>query len=212
MRPLSLQVLSAKSQKSERLIFWIRQTTRNVLAGLCFYDHATDAQEPYCLARTHHRTGGGSGGRGRGRGRAGGRHTGEEGERALFLCVCLFFFTMFLREKKERNKTWWHWFNKRLVWPLALCSTSHNIITEAFIHHQRKNKSELVYSQRRMTDYYSDALVQMWLITSNGWSSLTNPVRATAKPLSLRLDFQNKSSKRDTWQMVKHCIGRKIDE
>lgn len=38
-------------------------TMRNVLSGLCFNDHATDAQEPCCLARTYHRAGGGAGDR-----------------------------------------------------------------------------------------------------------------------------------------------------
>ncbi len=70
---------------------------RNVLSGLCFYDHATDAQEPYCLARTHHRTGGGEGERERGRegGRQRDRETQREREReterelSLFLCLSL---------------------------------------------------------------------------------------------------------------------------
>lgn len=55
-------------------------TTRNVLSGLCFYDHATDAQEPCCLARTHHRTGGGEGG----------READRDRESSLCYCVCLF--------------------------------------------------------------------------------------------------------------------------
>lgn len=66
-------------------------TMRNVLSGLCFYDHATDAQEPYCLARTHHRTGGEGG-------REGGRQTEAERKKerkrergsSPCLCVCLF--------------------------------------------------------------------------------------------------------------------------
>lgn len=52
-------------------------TMRNVLSGLCFNDHATDAQEPFCLARTHHRAGGVGGS-----GRQGGRQT-------LNPCVCV---------------------------------------------------------------------------------------------------------------------------
>lgn len=66
-------------------------TTRNVLSGLCFYDHATDAQEPCCLARTHHRTGGGEGG----------READRDRESSLCYCVCLFlsFKTRWYREE-----------------------------------------------------------------------------------------------------------------
>lgn len=55
---------------------------RNVLSGLCFYDHATDAQEPYCLART------GEEGEREG-GRQTEREADREGERSLFLCLSL---------------------------------------------------------------------------------------------------------------------------
>lgn len=52
---------------------------RNVLSGPRLYDHATDAQEPYSLARTHHRTGGGEGKRG--------KETKRQTERSLIVFV-----------------------------------------------------------------------------------------------------------------------------
>lgn len=70
----------SKSRARWPISFLDSPTMRNVLSGLCFYDRATDAQEPYCLARTHHRPGGGEGER------AGDRQT--ERELSLFLSFC----------------------------------------------------------------------------------------------------------------------------
>ena len=69
-------------------------TMRNVLSGLWFYDHATDAQEPYCLARTHHRTGG-EGGREGGRQTEAERKKEREKERESEAALLVFVFVSF---------------------------------------------------------------------------------------------------------------------
>ena len=88
-------VFQKKSQgKDGQSSFLDSPTMRNVLSGLCFYDHATDAQEPYCLARTHHRTGGEGGreaDRQRQKERKKERKKERESETALPVCVFVSF-------------------------------------------------------------------------------------------------------------------------